>query len=204
MRARRGEAHIPAPRRRYGRPVGTHRQALGTRATIGALLAAVAVGVGGCGGSAGASSTGTQENAAASTPQTTPSTQSARPSQPPPPAGARTPQQAVRDYLEGIHTANGAALCNLLDVSLQRSLIQKVVSADPIESGESCVQALTNLAASVTTPGERRPQVPPLQVTVTGSTAVVTSVGLRSHRPSTYRLVKHGSGWLIDRINDIG
>jgi hypothetical protein len=202
MRARHGETHTRALRRRYGRPVGTHRQTLGARAAIGALLATAAVGVGGCGGGTGASSTGAQE-AAASTPQTTP-TQSTTPSPPPRPAGARTPQQAVHGYLEGIHAANGAALCNLLDASLQRSLIQKVVSANPIESGESCAQAMTNLAASVTTPGEPRPRLPPLQVTVTENTAVVTYVGRGSRKPRTYRLVKHGSGWLIDRINGIG
>lgn len=192
--------------------MGTHRQALGARTAIGALLAAVATAAAaGCGGATGASSTGTQESAAASTPQTTPSTQSTAPStqsttpsQPPRTAGARTPQQAVHGYLEGIHAANGAALCNLLDASLQRSLIQKLVSANPIESGESCAQAMTNLAASVTTPGEPRPRLPALQVTVTGSTAVVTYVGRGSRKPRTYRLVKRGSGWLIDSINGIG
>jgi hypothetical protein len=171
--------------------------------TVGALAAAAAVGVAGCGGGAGASSTGTQANAAASTPQTTP-TQSTTPSPPPRPAGARTPQLAVRGYLEGIHTANGAALCSVLDASLQRSLIQKLVSSNPVEAGDSCAQAMTNLAASVTTPGEPRPRLPPLQVTVTGNAAVVTYVGRGSRRPRTYRLVRHGSGWLIDRINGIG
>ena len=110
----------------------------------------------------------------------------------------------MRGYLEGIHAANGVALCNVLDASLQRSLIQKVVSSNPVEAGASCAQALTNLAASVTDPGEHRPRLPPLQVTVTGNAAVVTYVRPGSHRPRTYRLVKHGSGWLIDRINGIG
>jgi metal-dependent amidase/aminoacylase/carboxypeptidase family protein len=112
-------------------------------------------------------------------------------------AVARTPQQAVRTYVEGIHAANGAAVCDVMDTKLQREVIAKIVRERPIEAGDTCPQALTDLAAEVTTPGERRPRLPRLNVTTIGS----TDVGVYSHARRTYALVKHGDGWLIDRIS---
>ncbi len=147
----------------------------------------------GCGGT---------QSAAQSTPQGTAQTTTQRPSRPRRVA-LTTPQRAVQLYIEGIQSANGAALCNVLDEGMQRALIQKLVSARPTEAGDSCAQAMAELAAAVTSPGERRLK-PRLQVTMRGDRAVVRYIEKVSHKPRTYALVKHGSGWLIDKINGKG
>ncbi len=158
----------------------------------------------GCGGSSSASPGGATQSAAQSTPQSTTqnNTQTTTPSRPRRVA-LTTPQRAVQIYIEGIQAVNGGVLCNVLDESLQRALIQKFVSANPTEAGASCEQALTGIAATVTTPGERRLR-PRLQVTMTGDRAVVRYIERVSHKPRTFALVKHGSGWLIDKINGKG
>jgi hypothetical protein len=164
-------------------------------AQLSAGVALVAV-VAGCGGSSNASS-------GAAPPIEPPSTtQSTTPSEPRRVA-MTTPQRAVQSYLEGIQATNGAALCNVLDEGLQRALIQKLVSARPTEAGDSCAQALTELAAAVTNPGERRLR-PRLQATRTGDRAVVKYIEPKSRKPRTFVLVKHGPGWLIDKINGKG
>ncbi|MGH2855038.1 MAG: hypothetical protein ACRDLF_12710 [Solirubrobacteraceae bacterium] len=167
---------------------------------IGVVAVTVAAASAGCGGSSSASAGGATQSAVQSTPQST--TQSTAPSKPRRVA-LTTPQRAVQSYLEGIQATNGAALCNVLDEGLQRALIQKLVSARPTEAGDSCAQALTELAAAVTHPGERRLR-PRLQVTKTGDRAVVKYIEPVAHKPRTFVLVKHGPGWLIDKINGKG
>jgi hypothetical protein len=161
---------------------------------VAALTAAAA----GCGGGGVAPSAGLPAGSLQSTPQ--PSAAA--------PKRARvmlaTPQRAVQSYIEGIQAANGSALCNVLDRSMQRALIEKLVQARPTEAGASCAQALTGLAASVTSPGEQRLRLPPLHVKTRGATAVVTYRGPRSHEPRSFTLVKRGRGWLIDKINGTG
>lgn len=174
----------------------------GLRAVAIGVAAVTAVAVAtGCGGSSSASSGGATQSAAQSTPQST--TQSTAPSKPQRVVIA-TPQRAVQVYIEGIQAVNGGVLCNVLDDSLQRDLIQKYVSADPTEAGASCEQALTGIAAAVTTPGEHRLKLPPLHVTRTGDRAVVQYTGRVSHETRSFTLVKQGSGWLIDKINGKG
>jgi hypothetical protein len=169
-------------------------------------LRTVAIGVvagtviAGCGGSSSASSESAPPNPAQSTPQSATQTTASKPQR----VAMATPQRAVRSYIEGIQTANGALLCNVLDEGLRRALVQKIVSASPTEAGASCAQALTGLAASVTNPGESRLKLPPLQVTRTSGGAVVSYLGPRSHQPRTFTLVKRGPGWLIDKINGKG
>jgi hypothetical protein len=165
--------------------------------TIGVVAVTVIAVTTGCGGSSSASSDGATQNAAQSTPQSTAPSKPQR-------VAITTPQRAVQNYIEGIQAVSGGALCNVLDESLQRVLIQKFVSANPTEAGVSCEKALTGIAAAVTTPGERRLKLPPLHVTRTGDGAVVRYIGRVSHEPRSFTLVKRGSGWLIDKINGKG
>jgi hypothetical protein len=162
-----------------------------TRLVVGVALVAVA----GCGGSSDVSPNAPQE-AAVSTPQSTQSTAPHRP--------LTTPQGAARSYLEGVQAINGAAICNVLDTGLQRTIIQEVVRVRPLEAGASCAQAVSVVAATATSPNERRAKLPRLHVSRTGDRAVVSYVGARTHKRRFLVLVKHGSGWLIDQINGKG
>lgn len=107
-------------------------------------------------------------------------------------------------YFEGIKAASGAILCNALDEGVQQALIKKIISSRPTEAGASCAHALTELATAITSPSERSAKVPPLHVTTTGDGAVVSYVGPLTHKARTFTLVKHGSGWLIDKIDGKG
>jgi hypothetical protein len=165
--------------------------------TVGVVAIAVAAVIAGCGGSSSASSSGATQSRTQSTAQNTAPSKPRR-------TVIATPQRAVQAYIGGIQAVNGAVVCNALDESLQRALIQKFVSADPTEAGASCEQALTGIAAAVTTPGEHRVKLPPLHVTRTGDRAEVRYVGKVSHELRTFALVKRGRGWLIDKVNGKG
>ncbi len=174
-----------------------HRYAPLSGLAVGAVLAAA---VAGCGGSSSASPASTSHNAAQSTTTattaTTPST--------PPKVALSTPQSAVRSYIEGVSAVNGGAICNAIDESLERKIIKEIVNARPSEARSSCAQALTGLVGATTSPSERTKKLPTFHVTTTGNRAVVKYRGLRSHNPHTFTLVKHGSGWLIDTVNENG
>jgi hypothetical protein len=164
------------------------------RQLAGLLAGAALIAVGaGCGGSSSASS-GAPRNAAA---QSAPRRSSPR-------APTTVPQAAVRSYLEGLQSANGTLICNVLDETLERAMIKKIVSVRPTEATATCEQALARFAAAVTAPSERHLKVPALHVTRAGDRAVVRYRGALSHEPRSFTLVKEGSGWLIDKINAFG
>ena len=175
-----------------------HRYALPSGLAVGAVLVAATAG---CGGSSSASSGSPPQNAAQSTPQsaataTAPST--------PPKVVLSTPQIAVGSYIEGVSAVNGGAICNAMDERLERKIIQEIVNARPSEASASCAQALSGLVGATINPSERSKKLPTFHVTTTGNRAVVKYRGTRSHNPHTFTLIKHGSGWLIDKVNENG
>jgi hypothetical protein len=173
-----------------------HRYALSHSLVLAAVLA---VAVAGCGGSSSGSSASSPHNAASTSPgasTTTPSNPSKVP--------LSTPQSAVRSYIEGVVTVNGADICNAIDATLERKIIGEIVHARPSEAHATCAQALTGLVSATTNPSERSRKLPTFHVSTKGNTAVVKYVGTHTHNPHTFVLVKQGSGWLVDKVNENG
>jgi hypothetical protein len=148
---------------------------------LGAILLA------GCGGSSGAgsgASGGAGKEAVVST-------------------SYRTPQSAVRGYVNGLESRNGSLLCGTLASSLRRAVMSYTVRAGLAEAGVSCAEALDEFAKAETK-GKRRFRLPRLHVAMRGERAIVGYIGPRTHKRRTFALVKGKSGWLIARIDGEG
>jgi hypothetical protein len=149
--------------------------------TIGLVLAAAAAGCG-----------------ASSTPSSTTATAPAVP----PKIVLTTPEATARTYIEGVQAVAGGAVCGAMDERLKRKVVGEIVKARPSEAHSTCAQALTGLIGATTTPSERNVALPTFHVTTTGNKALVKYVGTVSHKPHTFVIVKHPSGWLVDKVNE--
>jgi hypothetical protein len=168
---------------RYGPPALADLRSV----AVGVVLVAV---LAGCGGSSSASSSNPAQNATSGAP--------------PPRVALRTPEGAVRSYVEGVKTVNGGAICNALDEGLRQKIIKEIVRARPLEARSSCSQALAGLVRAGSSPSERNAKLPTFHVKTAGNRAVVKYVGTYTHHPHTFTLVKQGPGWLIDKISESG
>ena len=93
-----------------------------------------------------------------------------------------TPQSAVRGYFIGLETVDGAAVCNVIDDSLRKAMVNSAVGAGIAAAHASCAQALSSLAKAIANTREVHAPLPPLHVAVDGDTAKVSYVALRDTR----------------------
>jgi hypothetical protein len=155
--------------------------------TVGVVLAAA---VAGCGGGSSAASGGPPQSTTAATPVKAPK------------IVLNTPEATVRTYILGVQAVAGGAVCGAMDEHLRRKVVGEIVKARPSEAHSTCAQALTGLIGATTTPSERNVALPTLHVTTTGKKAVVKYIGTVSHKPHSFVLIKHPSGWLVDKVNE--